>query len=63
MLVNNEQIRFHQKELVEAEEGSLCQVRLICPEESRVVMLFGVELTHASDFGFGAKLTLLTVRF
>jgi len=48
MVVNSEQILFHQKGRVEAEEESLSQARaFICPEgiTLRVEMLFGVGVT------------------
>jgi len=34
MMVNSEEIRFHQKGRVEAEEEPLSQARVICPEEN-----------------------------
>jgi len=54
VVINSEQIRFHQKRRVEAEEGPLSQVRaFICPEGNSEYYL-------ESDFGVRTGLTLLT---
>jgi len=59
VIVNNEQILFHQKGRIEAGDRLLSQARaLIC---LRMGMLFEVGLTHASDFGIVAGV-ILTIR-
>jgi len=65
MVVNSEQIRFHQKGQVETEERPLSQSRIfICSEKNSLGgVLFEVRLIQASDFGVGARVTLLIVRF
>jgi len=62
--INSEQIRFQQKEWVEAEEGFLSQTRILIGSISGNLwagMLFRIGLTR--DFRVGAGVTLLTVRF
>jgi len=63
--VNSKQIRFHRKKCIEAEERPLSQCASLYARRGtlRVGVLFGVGLTHASDFGIRAMVTLLTVTF
>jgi len=63
-MINSEQIRFHQKRGVETEEKNLSQAHLLWMEgNSPDEILFEIGLIYASNFGVGAGVTLLTVRF